>query len=601
MSIPGRHDSVRACGLALLLAASWTMLAASWTVLAGEPDAAPDAVDPQIARQVRQSLVALDADAFADREKAAGQLHKFVEDPRLGAYLAGQFATALLDGETSFEVRAQLESLLKELPPATKPPGEANPSCAEIAPLLDRLNSDSSAARDSAKRRLDSMLDHVELIGPMLVEVKGRLADPGLNLSIRRALEPVLEKAREMWVAADPASVPLPAVSDEEIRRCIDDLVQQESAGAAPRVAQATARRELLDLVVRDETRSRVLTMLNQRFPVVKNQAPDGRVQEIVDFAKPAMAAEVWDHQPEIWEHRQHKFVQHLIVGVPQYVEIATRPTHFDRIDDHTAHCVSGNTLLEGDYPVGVAIPHPHYAEVMYYLINLSTPRRRMAYEYHLKRDESQRLLEISQRTLSDFLAHKRVLTELQVLMLAQLDPHAVSRFVGPYFQAVPDERLFTTSSELAGQLTVHGGICFMLSRIGTHEAVPALEQTARSGELGRPTYESPFQMAWIAALAIAQRDSWPEIDAWLARLIDSTELLVTNVDPKPELGATAAAILLDRYDLSARSFGLETAGEAMVDRSRFVGYRYSSDKSRQDVRKWWAKQSDSASKKSAP
>lgn len=328
---------------------------------------------------------------------------------------------------------------------------------------------------------------------------------------------------------------------------------------------------------------------------------PDARVQEIVDFARPGMAAEVWSHQPDNWEIRRHETVQYLIIGVPQYPENAKHTTHFDRIDDRTAHCVSGNSLNEGNYPVGVAIPHPTPGhEVMFYLNNLSTPRRRLAYEYHLKRDEGQRLLEISQRTLTDFLAHKRVLSEFQILLLAQLDPHAVSRFVGPYFQAVSDERLFTAGNELAGQLTVHGAICFLLCRTGTREAVPALEQTARSGRLGKPSYESPFQMAWIAALAIAQRDPWPEVDSWLARQLDSREVLVTNVDPKPELGATAAAILLNRHDLSAGSFGLESAGESTADRLQFIGYRYASDKSRQDVQSWWAKHSE-ATKKSAP
>lgn len=604
---PPKHktpESLSMSGLRLLGNASVLslLLVAGSSVLAAEPT---DAINPQLARQVTQALAALDADSFADRAKAADQLEKWVADPQLGNYLAREFSAALLTPETSVEVRSRLELLLQRLPSAPQPADERKLSPGEIGPLLDRLNDDVSATRDNAGRRLASMLDHVELIGPVMVEVKRRLADVRLNGSIRRALEPLLEKARMKWVAADPASVPLPPVSDEAIARCIEQLTPRESAESAEsseRIAQATARRELVDLVVRDDTRPRVLAQLAEKFPPMENQPFDERVREINDLARPAMAAEVWSHQPDNWEIRQHITVQHLIVGVPQYPENAKGATHFDRIDDRTAHCVSGNSLKEGNYPVGEAIPHPTAGvEIMFCLINLPTPRQRLAYEFHLKRDEGQRLEELSKRTLDGFLARKHVLTELQILMLAQLDPSAVSRFIGPYFQGVPDERLFTTSSELAGHQTVHGGLCFMLSRLGTRDAVPALEQTARSGRLGKPTYESPFQMAWIAALAIARRDPWPDVDAWLARLIDSSEVLVTNVDAKPELGATAAAILLERHDLSPRSFGLEPAGESTVIHLQLTGYRYGNDTSRQDIEQWWAKQAESAAKKSAP
>ena len=62
----------------------------------------------------------------------------------------------------------------------------------------------------------------------------------------------------------------------------------------------------------------------------------------------------------EIWEDHQHGTVQYLLIGVPQYPERMTRATFFDKIDDTTAHCVSGNSLAPGDYPVGIAIPPTH-------------------------------------------------------------------------------------------------------------------------------------------------------------------------------------------------------------------------------------------------
>jgi hypothetical protein len=286
--------------------------------------------------------------------------------------------------------------------------------------------------------------------------------------------------------------------------------------------------------------------------------------------------------------------VQYLIIGLPQYNDATTPPraTHFDRIDDETAHCVSGNSLEPGDYPVRVAIPHPLPGQdTMFYLTNLPTPRRRLAYEYHLKRDERLRLVEISQRTLAYYLKRRAPLSENEVLLLAQLDPRSVSRFAGEYFQAVPNGHLNSTPNGLNNQPTVFGGICAVLSRVGTREAVPALERLARSGQLGKPSYENRLEVAWIAALAIAQRDPWPEVDEWLARLVDERLPLAADPDRPPDLGASAAGVLLDRHGASTRLFGLETAGESVTESFRFIGYRFGSDRDRQEVKRWWEKQ----------
>jgi hypothetical protein len=337
-----------------------------------------------------------------------------------------------------------------------------------------------------------------------------------------------------------------------------------------------------------------LLQALAERIAATDDSSVRSRLQPLVDYARPAMIAEVW-------KNYQLVTVQHLIVGVPQVPEGAPRATHFDRIDDSSAHCVSGNSLSEGDYPVGVAIPGPEpNRDCMFHLINVPTPRRHLAYECQLKRDDSRRLQEISQRTLDDILEQQTVLAELQVLMLGSLDPGTVSRFVGPYFQSVSDHGLLDTSSDLAGQITINGGICYMLTQMGTHEAVPALEQLARSGQLGKPGSDNPYQIAWIAALAIAQRDPWPGIDEWLATLIDDSTPLITNVDPSPQLGATAAGLLLDRQGVSTRPFGLEPAGQAVVERFRFSPYRFLSAKDHEDVRRFWEKQKQGLGKKPA-
>jgi hypothetical protein len=98
-------------------------------------------------------------------------------------------------------------------------------------------------------------------------------------------------------------------------------------------------------------------------------------VQALVDLTRSALVA-------EFWRNRQHEGTQYLMVGVPSWGQLAERPSHFDRIDDQTAHCVSGQNLSPGDYPVGVAIPHPDLrldGAAFFHLVNLPTPRRRMA------------------------------------------------------------------------------------------------------------------------------------------------------------------------------------------------------------------------------
>jgi hypothetical protein len=572
-------------GLVLLVMAS---------ALAEENNPSAVAIDPIVGEQVRQAIAGLDSEKFSARDDSAQRLQRLAENPDLGVYLVSEFQRVMLLPDTSFEVRAQLERLLKQLPPGLAA-ADTKPSLAELGAVLDRTNSDSSAVRDSAQRRLSLMLRQAQLTGPMMLELKARLADPQLNTQTRRTLEPLLDQAREAWLLADPASVPLPPVSAEQMARWIDDFLLPEADDAGDRLRAATAQRELLDLMARDDARPVLLELLAQRIEAAQESSVRARLQEISDFSKPAMVAEVW-------KNHQHLAVQHLIVGVPQIPESplpAPRATHFDRIDEQTAHCVSGSNLTPGDYPVGVAIPHPDpNQDFIYYLINLPTPRRHLAYEYRLKRDEGWRMREISRRTTQDFLTQARVLSESQVLMLAGLDPTIVSRFAGAYFQAVPDSRLVTSTAELAGQLSIHSAICYMLSQIGTHEAVPALEQLARSGALGKPNLESPYQIAWIAALAIAARDPWPQVDAWLAGLIDDETPLVSNLDPAPELGATAAGMLLDRQGVSTRPFGLELVGQPVGERFRFAPYRFLSAKDHEDVRRWWNKQKDALGKK---
>ena len=209
--------------------------------------------------------------------------------------------------------------------------------------------------------------------------------------------------------------------------------------------------------------------------------------------------------------------------------------------------------------------------------------------------------MEISQRTVDYLLTHRQPLDEPHLSLLQQLDPHVVSRWVGAYFQAVPDLPLLPVEVDPSGQATLHRMICSALVQVGTHEAVPALEQLARNGDSLRPTYSSPFFMPWVAALVIAKRDPWPGVDDWLAGLVDETEPLVSNADPVPELGATAAGLLIERQEASPYSFELEPAGNDAFDESKFASYHFVSEAGRKAVRQWWEKRKRDIADKSAP
>ena len=104
--------------------------------------------------------------------------------------------------------------------------------------------------------------------------------------------------------------------------------------------------------------------------------------------------------------------------------------------------------------------------------------------------------------------------------------------------------------------------------------------------------------MLFRSLLAIAARDPWPEIDPWLAGLIDETWPLTTDPDMPPEVGASAAGLLLDRHGASVRPFGLVTASESVTDAFQFYGYRFTSPRDRQDVKRWWKKQQTIAAAK---
>ncbi|MBU4273542.1 MAG: hypothetical protein KKA28_16905 [Planctomycetes bacterium] len=532
---------------------------------------------------VARLMVELDSDSFEVRVRAAKRLEEMVAKPELGHFLAAEFRRVLLRTDVSFEVRKRLNRLRRKLPPTpAEPVGKVSPK--KLDELVSQLDDDSYAVRLGAAERLDWMFGDPKLVYPLMERLKRRLADDGLTSESRRPVEAAWQRARVAWLTGDAVGTnSLPKISDEQIERWLDDLVRPGRPGEA-------AERELLDLLARDEYVPRLKRILSARLVRAAGGGAAARLQAMLDWTKPAMVAEFWHERRCLGE-------QHLLVGVPSQSPGAARPSHFDRIDDRVAHCASGNSLSPGDYPVSVAFPHPKVADDFFHLVNLPTPRRRMAYPYSTEIDDSKRLAAISRRTLERVLAEPRLLSESELVMLEGLDPAEVSRFAGKYFLLIDDGSIAATGPpRWGGRPSRFGMICARLAIDGTKDAMPGLAEAISKDRFMPPTVRAPYKLHLIAALSIAARDPWPRADDWLAGCIESNEPLVENGDDSSssaQLGATAAAILLRRHDRKPTQFGLLPAADPLLNQIKLDGYRFDGDTARKEVAKWWAREKD--------
>jgi hypothetical protein len=580
--------SSRTVTLSLLL-----LLPATTAVAA---DASAGKPDESMRRQAAGLLKDLDSTTYEVRQIAAKRFEELLAKPDLGPLLAAELQQILLRPDVSFEVRwhaARWSRRLPKVPPG--PAGDATP--AEIDRLIAQLDADDYAARTGAARRLEHLVGNPKMVYPVLRRLKERLSDPGLPPDSLQRLDTAWQAARRAWLLGDARDEQWPAVSAEQLARWIDDLARSDPADK-PGTGQTAARiaeRELRDLLARDREAPRVAGALEQRLRGALDRAAAARLHELLQLTQPALVA-------EYWSGRRHSGEQHLLAGVPSQAEGAERPSHFDRIDDRVAHCVSGQSLSPGDYPVHVAFPHPKDTGAFFHLVNLPTPRRRMAYAYQAKTDDQVRLAAISRRTFDRLLAERRPLDEPELNMLEQLDPAELSRFAGKYFHAVDDTRLEAPDRPRPPfGLSRHGWICARLAIDGTKDAMPGLLDAIAKGRFLAPTPEAPYRLADLTALSIALRDPWPGVDDWLGGQIGRSELLVVGrrgdaVDspaPSPEVGATAAAILLGRHRQPLTPFGLHAAGEPVLIQFGIDGYRFLSPDGRKRGAEWWQREAE--------
>jgi hypothetical protein len=538
-------------------------------------------------------IAELDSDQFHVRRHAADKLRALAEQPAAQEALAAALSRLLLRADTPYEVRELCEPLLLRLPAPKDVPGPGI-TAAEIDLLVAQADADLYGQRIGATTRLGWAAKRSPELARLVAEkVKRRLADVTLSRDARVRLAAVRETAWLAWLASDPAAWPAPTATEESMQGWIKTLVSRTETSSA----QDAAEGELIDLLVYDAWTSRIRDVIAEHLESSENLTPEAleRLARLHDLCQPAMAA-------EIWVERTHNTVQYLLVDVPQRVEHAERTTHFDRIDDQVAHCVSGNSLAPGDYPVGIGLPPTHPLNPakegrMFHLVNLPTPRRRLLYDHQqLKVDEPQRLRELSERTTAYYLNRKQCLAEREIALLRQLDPTVVSRFVGPYLLAVDDQpKAEPEDFQFGGRSSRHVLLCAIVAEIGTHEALPGLVEAGRRGRLPPPNEDLKYNVGWLAAMAIADRDPWPGLDDWLASLIEMTDPLGTSHDPSPDVGGTAAAMLLERQGVSLSDFGVVEVNDADLRGMSIPAARFVTPTGRRQVLDWWQRHKQQA------
>jgi|GEM_PF-1467484 len=458
-----------------------------------------------------------------------------------------------------------------------------------------------------------------QLAGLILKVLQARMSRGEISADLARWLDPLWERAWGVWLARCSSGAEPPPAQPEEIHRWLECLAFPASACFPERMFLVRqADRQLRIFLARDDQVPRVREAIERRLASGElSPEAQARLTELADLCRPAMVA-------EFWQQGQHRSIQHLLVGVPSQVPGAPRPSHFDYIDDTKAHCVSGSNLTPGDYPVGVAIPHPHQADAFFHLVNLPTPRRRMAYEYLVRRDMRVRLAEITRRTGQYYLGRGQPLSAREILLLDQLDQKEVSRFASRWLRTMPDGAIeeaewefvegWVARQQRASEHPVvflpssrHGLLCIILADRGTQEASPGLLEALAKDHIFPPSEQGRCAWGWLAALAIAARDPWPEVDSWLSSLVPRTEPLyiqtsslleraaVGSSDP-PQLGATAAGLLLRRNRiLTERSEEWEIVHKLLrpargwiPSKYNILGFRFSHPTASEEFLRWW-------------
>ena len=202
--------------------------------------------------------------------------------------------------------------------------------------------------------------------------------------------------------------------------------------------------------------------------------------------------------------------------------------------------------------------------------------------------------------------------------MLGQLDAREVSRFAARYFFVVDDgsveeeidSEYSTSRKHLGGDSSRFGSICatghrrharrhrsFRVQRSEVRDQMRPLisdfrplacggdsAKTRHAAEIVRPTASSGWR-PFPSPGATPGR----AFDAWLAENIDNRQRLDIGHSDAAEIGATAAAVLLERHHEKPGDFGLQLRGRSTsVELQSVRLHLYARPITAQRVRKWW-------------
>jgi hypothetical protein len=571
---------------------------------------ADDSTVTSVGATIPQLIAELNADEFEVRQRAIEELAGLARQPDRREPLAREVRTALDGLDLCYEARRRLERLARDLP-QVKTAAPTKVTDDELDRLVADLDGDTYADRVGAAARLLALAEQPSSACRISERLRPLRRLPTLSRQTRERVEPIWNRAQLAWLTSNPATWQWPVVEQEQIEHWLDLLTRpvpppvetasrEETRARLERkrrlAGRETAREELLALLARDDQTARVKAAIDQRLAGGRfDNDARGLLSELADWIHPSLALELWT------EGKLMSLVE-LTIGVPFQVPMAPRPTLFDRSDDRQAHCTSDGALRPADYPVGVLFPHPSpiRSDAQFVIHNLPTPRARLAYHYRLKADRDRRFAELCERTLVRLAAEKRPLKYAEFVMLASLDAHAVSRFAGKYLLSVGDpEPVDKLREERAGRGSPHSSLCNMLVEIGTHEAVPGILEAIRSGKLARPADPSSPNWPWVAVLTILASDPGPDADQILPGLIPRTDPLLAGDKVQSDVGATAAAILVDLHGLPVEKFGLELVDDSMLSEYGGIGYRFNPPEMRLKVLAWW-KEHQAAGKQAA-
>lgn len=595
------------------------VVAFGWWFIAGEM--ARSAPPNDLSERVGVLVDRLNDDDYGVRNEARLQLFRLSQDSAHGDEVRRLVERYFLDPKQSLEVRDALRPLLplKPAAPASEavPPGQLPaaskdapaavlPGESELDALLASLDDPRFDARDRAEQRLLAAAVSPAVCG-LLLERLAALSERGdAAADAARRWQNIWQTAWGTWLA-DGANAWHPQPPDDaRLQATLDRLVgpdagDERAAWLRPRAA---AERLLLLWLADERTSAATAAALGRRLA---DDPPIGvaeRLDAIYAWTRPAMAA-------EFWMGGKHRAVQHLVIGVPNQPDLAPKPSLFDRCDDKTAHCVSGNSLAVGDHPVGVFFPHPNetQTDAQFHLVNLPTPRRRLAYEFvfpilkktdlELDAISDRRHGPITRRTVDFLLERRRLLMPREIDMFRYLDPVEASRFVEPYLSGVADERYDDGSPTAFGNGSLHGWFCYTISQLGTPAAGRGLAAAIDRDRILEPTAAKPYRIEWIAAFYLASQAPWEGVDAWLAKQIDRTEPLRIDEPEAADVGASAAALLLARHGEEPSAFHLERhVFDELIDLEN-PGFRFTKPEGREKVKRWWDERQAAANAKS--